>query len=280
MTRSYTKMPTPEGAAAGQTATCRLPLGYTYNRLFIDMNAGGTPTRVAEANWGSNINGIRLKVDGDTKIEATAADLVSLNKYNGHTHDAGILPIFLNRHWMRTIQGEDQTGYDTAGGMSSFTLEMDLASGITLNDLSVYAEQSDPRDPQSGQVRQFGPHYRLQKYTHNQGVTGEAQITDIVKGTYSVFAMHLKTANISDLEIRTNEKTFYDLSAEMRAQISKLGGRVPQSGFTHVDLAATNRLADALPMTWRDFRIVAQFTGTGSVPIYVESIQGRSLLAS
>lgn len=280
MTRSYTRMPTPEGASAGQTATCRLPLGYTYNRLFIYMNEGAIPADVAEADWASKVNGIRLKVDGDTKIEASAGDLVSLNKYYGHAHEDGLLPIFLTRHFMRTILGEDQTGYDTAGGMSSFTLEMDLASGITLNDLEIYAEQSDPRDPQTGQTRAFGPHLRLQKYTHNQGVTGEAQITDIVKGTYSIFGMHLKTSAISDLEVRTNEKTFYDLPLVMRDQVSKLAGRVPQAGFTHIDFCSTNRLADALPMTWRDFRLIAQFTGTGSVPIYVESIQGRTLIAS
>ncbi len=278
MTRAINKMPTPEGIGAGQTATCRLPLGYTYNRLLIRMADGVGD--IAEAAWGSNIGEIRVMVDGDAKIQIDAADLVSLNKYYGHTHDAGVLPIFLSRHWMRTILGEDQTGYDTAGGMSSFTLEMDLQPAITIGQLNVFAEQSDPRDPITGQMKAWGAHYRLQKYTHNQGVVGEAQISDIVRGPYSVMAIHAKTASISTVEVLADGKKFYDTDTVIRDQYNRMGGRVPQTGFTHVDFIPDNRLSDAFPMAVQDFRLKANFTATGSVPMYVESIQGAGMVAA
>jgi len=278
MTRALNKMPTPEGIGAGQTATCRLPLGYTYNRLLIRMADGVGD--IVEAAWTTNIGEVRVMVDGDAKIQIDAGDLVDLNNYYGHVHDDGILPIFLTRHWMRTILGEDQTGYDTAGGMSSFTLEIDLKSGITIGQLNVFAEVSDPKDSLTGAVKGFGAHYRLQKYTHNQGVIGDAEISDIVRGPYSVLAIHAKSANVSTVEVLADGKKFYDTDLVVRNQYNRLGGRVPQAGFTHIDFIPDNRLSDAFPMAVQDFRLRMAFTATGSVPLYVESIQGAGMVAA
>lgn len=279
MTRAYNLMPTPEGIGAGQTATCRLPIGYTYDGLVVRMNEGAVPADVAEADWGSKIDELRVMVNGDAKIQVSAADLVSLNKFYGHSHVDGALPIFFSRPWMRTIMGEDQTSYKTAGGVASFTLEIDLAAGLTINSLEVDAWQSAPTYP-DGSPKVWGAHYRLQKYAKTVGVTGEHEIADIQRGTYSAFAMHLKTANVSDLEVHSDGKRFFKAGPVARAHQAKIAGRAIQSGFTHIDFAPTNRLSDALPMAVQDLRLKANFTGTGAFPLYVESIQGASMVAS
>lgn len=271
MTKRIQKMPTPLGIGAGQTASVQLPLGLTYERLYINLNVDvtGTPTDVAPADWGSYIDEIRLLVDGDTQIQITAADLVKLNNYYGEAMKPGVLPLFLARPWMKTIEGANQTAYGTAGGMSSFALEMDLLDGITVNSLTVYAFQSPGRP--------YGPHLRIQRYVHNQGVIGEAEISDIRRGAYSMAALHVTTADIEDVEIVLENRKVLETSKIMRAAHYDVADRVPQAGFTHVDFLSENILAGALPMAVSDFRLKADFTATGNFSIYAESIQGAAV---
>ncbi len=262
-------MPTPLGIGAGQTASVNLPLGLTYERLYIRLNIqDGTAVDVAAADWGTYIDEIRLMVDGDSKIQITAADLVKLNQFHGQSMKDGALPLFLSRPWMRTISGEDQTGYGTNGGMASFTLEMDLKAGITVNSLNVYAVQS--------QGRPFGPHLRIQRYVHNQGVTGEAEIADIVRGPYAMLGLHLNTAAIKGVEIHADNRKVHESDKAIRAAHYEVVGRAPQAGFTHVDFTAENRLSEAMPMSLQDFRMKLEFTATGNFSIYAESVQGAN----
>jgi hypothetical protein len=180
---------------------------------------------------------------------------------------AGTLPLFLSRPWMRTIDGENATSYGTAGGMATFSLDMDIKSGVTVNSLEVYAVQS-PGTP-------FAAHLRIQKFVHNQGVAGEAEISDIPRGAYAMLAMHINTANVSDVEVHVDQRKVHESDAELRAAHYDVIGRVPQSGFTHLDFLTENRIAEALPMAVQDFRIKPTFTGTGNFTMYAESLQGR-----
>lgn len=269
MTRTVKRMPTPLGIGAGQTASVNLPLGLTYERLYIRLNIqDGTAVDVAAADWGNYIDEIRLMVDGDSKIQITAADLVKLNQFYGETIKDGSLPLFLSRPWMRTISGEDQTGYGTAGGVATFTLEMDLKAGINVNFLKVYAVQSAGKP--------FGPHLRIQRFVHTQGVTGEAEIADIPRGQYAMLGLHVNTAAITDVEIHADNRKVLDFDKAIRAAHYEVAGRVPQTGFTHVDFCAENRLAEAMPMALQDFRMKLDFTGTGNFSIYAESVQGAA----
>jgi hypothetical protein len=246
-----------------------LPLGYTYNRLMIHMEDGsGT---IDEADWGTNLGDIRLMVDGDAKIEIAAADLVDLNNFYGHTHDTGVLSLFLSRHWARTWQGEDLTGYGTAGGISSLTLEVDIKAGITVGTFGVYAVQSAPTP--------WGPHLRVQRFNENVAATGDVEIAFLPKGPYVAAALHLKSANISNVQAFTNDRKFHDTIAVIRDQHNKIAGRVPQAAFTHVDFLNENRVVEAVPMDVLDFRVKCTFTGTGAVPMYWESIQSPNAVA-
>jgi len=266
MARPVKKMPTPLGIGAGQTAHCQLPLGLTYERLYIRANVDAIPRDVPATDWGTYIDEIRLMVNGDAKITITAADLAKLNAYYGQTDTTGSLALFLSRPWMRTPDGEDQTAYGTLSGISSFSLEMDLKTGQTFNKVEVYAMQSPGRP--------FGPHLRLQRYVHNQGVTGEAEIADIIRGQYALGALHVTTASIDDVELHVDNRKVMDMDKVIRTTHNTIAGRTEQAGMTHIDLLAENRLGQALPMAVSDFRLKADFTATGNFSIYAESIQG------
>ncbi|SFN65155.1 hypothetical protein SAMN05216224_108141 [Thioclava dalianensis] len=268
MTRSLKKMPTPLGIGAGQTASVNLPLGLTYERLYIRCNAkigAAAAADVVAADWSSVIDEIRLMVNGDARITIDAADLVKLNSFYGDAPLAGVLPIFLSRPWMRTIGGEDQTGYGTVG-MATFTLEMDIKEGVTINSLTVSAVQSP--------AKAFGAHLRIQKFARNQGVTGTAEIADIPRGPYAMLAMHVNTDKIGTVEVQTDQRKIVESDKAIRATHYDLATRVPQAGFTHIDFLPENRLSEALPMALQDFRVKLDFEESGNFAIYTESLVG------
>lgn len=263
MGRPVKRMPTPLGIGAGQTASCQLPLGLTYERLYIRLDDNTGPVDIA--NFGNFIDEIRLMVNGDARITITATDLVKLNRFYDQDMTAGCLPLFLSRPWMRTPDGEDQTAYGTALGITSFSLEMDLKDGVTISNLDVYAMQSPGRP--------FGPHLRIQRYVHNQGVVGEAEIADIIRGGYVLGALHFTSDDIGDVELHVDNRKVLDYDAVVRKAHNTLAGRTEQPGMTHVDMMPENRLGLGMPMAVQDFRLKADFTATGNVSIYAESIQ-------
>jgi hypothetical protein len=270
--RVIRKMQTPVGIGIGQTASVTLPRGMTYHRFYITARAdfGAGVVDVPEARWNDLFSEIRLMVDGSTKIQLTGGDLVALNNFYGYAHKTGVIPLFLSRPWGRTPMGEDQTSYGTNGGMRSFTLEMDIKATVTA------VEKIEVRAVQEADGQPFGPHLRIQRYVHTQGVTGEAEISDVKRGPYAAIAMHLDTSSISDVEVLADNYAVHQSDAVTRAAHAEVAKRVPQAGYTHIDFIGDNRLPNAMPMTLNDFRLKPTFTATGNFRLLVEAVEGNT----
>lgn len=265
--RILKKMPTPQGIGAGQTASINLPLGLTYERFYLRLNVDNAPARdLPFSELGDYVEEIRLLVNGDAKITISGADLVKLNQYYDLDQLAGGVPLTLSRPWMRTAGGEDQSGYGTAGGVDSFTMEIDLADGQTYNSVLVYAVQSPGRP--------FGAHLRIQRFSETQGLAGEGEIADIPRGAYALMALHMTTANITRVEVHADQRKVHESDTVIRNLHQKIAGRVPQAGMTHVDFLTENRIGNALPMALQDFRVKATYTAAANFSIYAESLQG------
>lgn len=271
MTQSVKKMPTPGGIGAGQTATVSLPLGLTYETIFIRMNVGvGDPavaTDVPVDDWGTYLDEIRLVVNGNVTYQIDAKDQVELNKIYKQPMVDGTLPIFLARPWMRTMGGEDQTAYKTAGGVDTFTMEIDVKAGIDLNSLEIYAHQSAGVEP-------WGAHLRMQRFHHQQGLVGVAEISDIPRANYHMLALHLTSDKIKQAEVIVNNNKIIDYDKSTRDTINILNGRENRAGYTTLDFQSKNRAVEAMPMKVQDFRLKLDFTETGTYAIYAESIVG------
>ncbi|MGH1445570.1 MAG: major capsid protein P2 [Cognatishimia sp.] len=267
MARLVRKLPAPQGIGAGQTATVNCPLGLTYDRIYInaEVDISGTQTPVAHSAWGTYFGEIRLMVDGDAKFTMDAGDIASKDKFYGQALQAGVLPIFLSRPWMVTPQGQDQTAYGTAGGLSNFTIEIDIKAGVTVDKLELSAMQSPGRP--------WGPHLAVRKYVVNHGVVGKLEISDIRKAGYSMFALHVASGDIDDVDVIINTREFMKMTPAIRAAHHSAFKRTPQTGFTHIDFA-TDRIGEALPMNVQDFRLGLDFTATGNSAIYAEAIEG------
>ena len=210
MTRPLKKMPTPLGVAAGAIASVALPIGLTYHRLYIVMEAdlGAGPVPLPADEWENHVEEIRVMVNGDAQIIIDAKDLVALNAYHGMPDQEGTLALYLSQPWMRTANGEDQTAYGTVG-LASFTLEIDLKEGISSPKLEVYAVQS----PGTA----YGMHLRVQKYTVPQGLEGERQIADIMRGNYGMLALHVNSDKVGDIEVHADQRKVLESTKVVRA---------------------------------------------------------------
>lgn len=268
--RRILKMPTPGSIQAGQTATVNIPLGPTYHRLYIEMTAtndGDAAALVAPNEWPDYIGDLRLNVNGNTKIEVSAADLVKLNAYHGENTINGILTLFLSQPWMRTPEGEDDTSYGTLAGMNSFTLEMDLKAGITVTELKVSAVVT------GGSA--FGPHLVIKRNAGQSSLVGEKEYSDFPRGAYNMMGFHLTTENIGKVRVEADGVELMELSKVLRDVHQKVADKTPQAGMTHIDFLNENRIIESVPMTPQDFRLKLGFTATDqNFHIYSYSIQG------
>lgn len=263
--RRIEKMPTPQGIGPDQTATLNLPLGPTYHRLNIRLQTGAG-VDIAPNQWGTYVGEIRLMVNGDTRIEIDAGDLVKLNQFHGQSLTAGVLPLFLSQPWARTMAGEDNTAYGTASGMASFTLEIDL-KGAAVKNLAVYAVQSEPRP--------FAGHLRIQRFSKQMGLQGIKEISDLPRGAYNMLGLHCTSADIDTVEVLTNNIKVHESDKALRKAHYQVIKREPQSGFTHIDFMSENRLSEILPMALNDFRVKLGFTADNvNFKVYAVSLQG------
>lgn len=260
------KMPTLQGVGAGQTASVTLPLGLTYERLYFYANVDAVPADLPAADFGTYFGEIRILVDGRAVVRINAADLVALNAYKGIGTEVGMLPLLLAQPNMRTPEGEDFTGYGTKSGIQSLSVEIDCKAGQTFNTVSLYAHQSAGKP--------WGSHYQIKKYTVNQGVTGEKEISDIPRAAYSLTALHLVSSAVDSVQVEADQQKVYEAIPNVSNLAQKIAKRTPQAGYTHTDFLTKNRLAGSIPMVLQDFRVRYNFTGTGNFDLYAERIVG------
>lgn len=265
----YERLPTPQGVGPGQTATLNLPLGPTYHRFDLRMNVqkSGSEHLIGPDEWSDYVDDVRVIVDGDTKIEATADYLAKRAKFFGKAPTPGNLPVFLDMPWAQTIGGQDQTAYGTAGGMASFTLEFDIKDNVQVNKARVFAVQSAPRP--------FGPHLRISRFARSYAVTGVDEISDLPRGGYQLLGLDVTSADVDEIEIFANNNRTHVSDPVARDQILIVADRNPQAGMTHLDLMDQGRVNQTLPMALQDFRVRLDFTSQpGAYTIYAAGIHG------
>ncbi|MDX8353667.1 major capsid protein P2 [Cognatiyoonia sp. IB215182] len=265
------KLPTPQ-VGAGQTATCRIPLGPTYTALMLEVKSGPTRQPVSANNLDNGIGEIRLIVDGDTKMRGDASFFRKRAAFYGIPWVPGCLPLLLTSPWARTRGGEDSTGYGTFGGsMANFTLEVDFEDVLNQPRLEIYARQSDPRP--------FGTHLRIQPYADDFGFTGQHEMVGVpALGPHRLLALDIDNADIGEVEVLANNVRQYISTPIIREQQLRTSGRTPQDGFTHIDFIGEQRMDEAMPLKLTDFRVKADFLAApNAFKIYATTIQDDNI---
>ena len=267
MTRPITKMPTVLGIGAGQTASVDLPCGLTYFELLIRCQAtiGGTAnTDLAAADWATIFGDMRILVNGDAKLTLGTDFAVARAQYFGEVLQAGTLPVKFYMPWMITEADQNAAAFKTAN-ISTFSLEIDQKAGAAVQLLDVYAKQ--------GAAANWGSHLEIHRYAKQVSIAGTTQITDIPRGNWGTTALHLNTDQVTRAQVFRDQTKAFDMDASIRDTAFVEAGRVPQTGYTHLDFCADNILREALPMNASSLNVEFDMQATGNFSLYSETLK-------
>lgn len=262
------KMPSFVSVAAGSTASVTIPRGPTYRAFHL--HCLNSPAAASEAEMKAGITAVRLKVNGVTRFEGSATDLLDpLSAYYGIATVAGVLSIHLALPWLRTITGEDNLAWGTSD-VDTLTMEVDLDAASDVDAMTLYAEV-DPVSQPLGLIRE------VHKIIVAPSATGTFETPDLPRRQGALMALHFDVtgaAAATAVEIYADQVRMFDLAEVVsRAMLGYRGERVPQTDYLHVDMIRLNRLDDAFPLAnLSDFRCKLTVGTAGAIPIIMETL--------
>jgi len=261
------KLPEFNPVAAGRKASLKFPNGPTYRQAIIQYKTSGTAA--TEGQMLSDIDRVALKINGIVRWEATGKQLLMLNKYY---HEAGFkngeLIIDFTRSWARTKEGEENLAWGTRN-VNSIFLEVKLNAAATSPELSADAIITpDSRD--------LGLIVECHDFGYDTSTTGKKEIPDLPIENGSLVALHLDNSDITALELKINKVPYIEDDTDLTSYqryLERVGKRTPQTGITHVDALALNRLDDAWTLSGvSTFNVNPTVSAAGSIPILMETL--------
>lgn len=265
MFRYTRKLPSFATVGAGQMATLMVPKGWTYRGLVLKYQTGGA--NATEAQMKADLTAIRLKVNGNTRYEASAEQLIDIQThFYGESVVAGMLFIPLSRKWLKTIEAQDNTAWGTSN-VDTFSIEVDISGGAVTPSLVAHAEVDPVKNDLGIIVEGHTFHY-------NAAGAGTMEISDLPKSSGQLVGLHMKTTVVSALQLTVNAVEFINSDIDVMNAIYQREPmrRAPVNGWVHLDPLALNRIGDAWPMAVEDFRLKLTTTGAGTVDLFLETL--------
>lgn len=214
------RLPSPEGVAAGQTATLRVPIGNNYSQIWFEYS-GVTPAQITQ---------IRTLANGKQIGIYSCEELNKMNAYVGRKVEAGRFCIDFSRKNLRSREQEQLTLMATGTrvrnnlpAVSTLTIQLDIAAGAASPSLKATGVKESPRAP--GLIR------KLARYNFNIAAIGDFDISDFPKGD-AISKIFFINENISKLIVSRDQYTEFERSKALNAQIQEDGfKRDPISGM-------------------------------------------------
>lgn len=256
------KMPSFSGVGAGQTATCRLPIGLSYHHLLLTY-AGATLAQLNELRVVANGEVIHRYVGGSV--------LDTLNLYEGRAAAGGILVLDFDRYNLNTRDGREFTRLGTGlqvdqdpRPISTLNLEVDIDAGAVGTVLSLKAVQSAPS--QSGLFK------KVRHFTYNAPAAGDYEIADLPRGDL-INKVYFNKAGINSIKIERNGFVIFERTAAENTLIQTDGVRVPQTNYFVFDPTESGYGAEGLVTAdTKDLRFTVNVAASGAIPVTVEYI--------
>ncbi len=220
-----TKMPSFNGVGAGQTATCRLTLGWTYHQVLLNYS-GATLAQLDE---------VRLVINGDVyRRWVGAAILNTFNKFDKLAAAAGILKLEMRRIGLKNRANEDGSAIGTGAPISeqnprpvnTMHLEVDINAAAVNPVLSLKARHSGPSS--TGRILQ------LRRKMYTAPGAGQFEINDLHQRGETINRIYFMTADINNLEIKRNNTTIFERSKAENSGIQGDGVRAPDDATMFV----------------------------------------------
>lgn len=249
MPRHMEKMPDFNGVAAGQTATVQLPNSGIYHQVRLQYQtttAGGA----TQANMEAEIDEMRVKINGKVQRTLSGAQLFAINAYHGipvlagSASIRGVLPLYFSEPWRRSAAGEDAGAWGMAD-VDTFQIEVDINSGATSPQLGLTAV----RDRGS---RVMGLITKYRRHTINVGATGWIDVPTFPKHD-AYWAVHCVSTDIDEVDVIVEGDAYYkNILIPDLHDYTEHQGFAAQTGYTHIEFAATTRAHDSLPLRSQD----------------------------
>ncbi len=273
------------GIAAGAECTLGLPRKGIHHGLYL-MCRKAAKAPMSRTEIIADIGRIILRVNGDTKIEATAQTLLDLYKYwfdkNGAHTVAGVIPIPLWRP--NLIPALDRSL--VAWGMKdviSYQLEVVVTAVVTLVSIEPWCEIEDGN-------RNLGRHLCIGYHGQSHAATGVQELTTLPYGDpdVGVLVAHIgeSTADIDNVSVQAGypsrtQVIIDQLPMEMNNHILTKAGRTGQTDYYHADFSQINDKAGYLPSgPMRSLRYKIDWEVAGGAPgnyvIHTEEVRGLS----
>lgn len=266
MPRIDVRMPSPEGVAAGQTATFKLPIGRRYHELQLAYS-GATLAQ---------LDNIRLFANGKPIHRYTGPDRDEMNQFDRRAAAAGILTIPLDRYGLKTRAGEEESGIHTGVALddgtviNSLYLEVDINGAAVNPALSMNATQSESIPGARNMIM------HVMRQTRDAAGSGEFDIADLpygkVTSQYLNRVFFKPSANdISEIKVERDTRTLFQRSKALNELKQTDGVRTPQAGWHSLDRTEQGYGGDPMQLIGAsDFRYILTMTGAAAVTVYSE----------
>lgn len=225
--------------AAGQTATLDLPTTRIYHgiRLVYTTTTGGGAN---QTNMEAHITEVRIKVNGKVQRRFSAAHAFAMNAYRGKAFETGILPIFFSEPHRRTVQGEDALAWGMAD-VDTFQVEVDIDAAALTPTIEAVAITAEGR-------ANMGPIVKLRQFVIPVAAIGIVNVPTLPKND-AYYALHCLSAVINSARVLIDQKEIINATAALLTSLADDQSLTWQTGYFHLDFAATRRVADSLAMT-------------------------------
>lgn len=250
-------MPSFEGVAGGQTATLRMPIGYTYHQLLITY-AGATLAQVT---------GVRLIANGKAiHTYKTFTQLDSFNQFEGRAAASGIIVLDLDRYGLEGRAARELTAIGTGHPkdptpLTTLSLELDIDAAATSPALSAKAIMSGPAP--------LGFVKKVRQFSYYANGAGVYEIASLPKGDL-INQVYFTSANIDGVELQRDNYVEFKRTDGENDLVQGNWIRSPQSGLFVYDPTEHGNGSETLATkNANDLRFNVDMSAAGNIGVTV-----------
>lgn len=271
------------GVGAAQVANVSVPIGGpTYGAFYLSHKHTAS-TLATTTEFATNVEQIKINLDGDRLIDMTGAQLIKLNDYYGYPQVTGYVPIMFARPEFLDPTEVRRFALGTLG-VGSLTAEVKIKSGVTAPELEMWGQVL------AGAPRPAGQLIRIRSTAQSaQAASGVREIHDLPVTDPNrndpgrgLKALHIESGNIDEHDIELNGQTITEATKTLSDLVADHGAfqtvsRTPQTDVYSVDFAG-NRYSGMVPMSGvQDFRLKLTFSGAeSSFNVMAEEVIGAA----
>lgn len=256
-----TKMNSFTGTGYGEKATLTVPIGPTYEEIFLETNLSA-----------AQIKRVTITLNADEIVVLDGELIKKLEAYKGLAQVDGFFTIPLADITAKTKNGVRYTGLVTEKG-DNITLEVEVADTMQATPPAIKLQAWATVAP-AQPARVVVP--KIKKQTM-QATSTENEFLELVSGPLQlVRRMHFLNGDIHALQIYRDFVKVYDSSRSLEEMRAKRNRRFWQPDCFHFDPIMRGFYIDELFPTMHQSELkftVKTSQPQGSIPIIVESVE-------